>query len=186
MAKARAAWLRGAQVTLVSGPVELKDPLGVETIRVETAAQMYDAITSRAPEMDIIVKTAAVADYTPATVAADKIKKSGDNMAMEVVRTKDILKALGENKPEGQVLCGFSMETKDLLENSAKKLGGKNADMIIANDLNVEGAGFAVTTNVATIITKDGAEPLELMTKGELSDIVLSRALALYNQKHNG
>ena len=183
---ARAAWLRGAQVTLVSGPVELKDPLGVETIRVETAAQMYDAITSRAPEMDIIVKTAAVADYTPATVAADKIKKSGDNMAMEVVRTKDILKALGENKPEGQVLCGFSMETKDLLENSAKKLGGKNADMIIANDLNVEGAGFAVTTNVATIITKDGAEPLELMTKGELSDIVLSRALDLYNQKHNG
>ena len=90
------------------------------------------------------------------------------------------------NKPEGQVLCGFSMETKDLLENSAKKLGGKNADMIIANDLNVEGAGFAVTTNVATIITKDGAEPLELMTKGELSDIVLSRALDLYNQKHNG
>ena len=183
---ARAAWMRGAQVTLASGPVELADPIGVEVIRVETAAQMYDAVTSRAPQMDLIVKTAAVADYTPATVAQDKIKKSGDDMAIPVVRTKDILKALGENKPEGQVLCGFSMETKDLLENSTKKLGGKNADMIIANDLKVPGAGFGVSTNVATIITKDGAEPLELMSKADLSDIVLSRALDLYNQKHNG
>ena len=183
---ARAAWMRGAQVTLVSGPVELADPIGVEVIRVETAAEMYDAVTSRAPQMDLIVKTAAVADYTPATVAQDKIKKSGDDMAIPVVRTKDILKALGENKPEGQVLCGFSMETKDLLENSTKKLGGKNADMIIANDLKVPGAGFGVSTNVATIITKDGAEPLELMSKADLSDIVLSRALDLYNQKHNG
>lgn len=106
-------------------PCGVEGPSGVETIRVETAAQMYDAITSRAPEMDIIVKTAAVADYTPATVAADKIKKSGDNMAMEVVRTKDILKALGENKPEGQVLCGFSMETKDLLETPPRSWGGQ-------------------------------------------------------------
>ena len=185
-AVAKAAALRGAEVTLVSAHTEVAPPRFVKLVQVTSARDMFEAVKAAAADQDVIVKAAAVADYRPAEVSDQKVKKKDGDLSIRLERTDDILAWLGDHRREGQFLCGFSMETKDLLENSAKKLGGKTADMILANDLNVEGAGFAVTTNVATIITKDGAEPLELMTKGELSDIVLSRALDLYNQKHNG
>lgn len=160
---------RGASVTLISGKTNLDAPLGVKRIPVESAEDMFEAVKREAPEQDIIIKAAAVADYTPVTVSGEKIKKQeGDNVLL-LKRTTDILKWLGEHKREGQFLCGFSMETENMLENSRKKLVNKKADMIVANNLRVEGAGFAADTNVVTLITPQETEELPKMSKEEVS-----------------
>ena len=178
---ARAAAMRGAHVTLVSGPVNLATPAGVDLVPVTTAAEMFEAVTSRAPEQDVIIKAAAVADYRPLTVADNKIKKGADDqdLSIPLARTQDILAWLGDHKQPGQFLCGFSMETEHMLENSRKKLAKKHLDMIAANNLKVEGAGFGGSTNVLTLITTDSETPLPLMTKEEdahrLLDEILSR-----------
>ena len=173
-ALARVAAKRGADVTLVTGPVNLETPLNVNRVDIVTAEDMFQAITSRAPENDIIIMSAAVADYTPETVADNKIKKHEGGMSIPLKRTKDILKYLGENKKDGQFLCGFSMETENLLENSTAKLDKKNADMICANNLKVPGAGYKVDTNIITIIKKGSAVELPLMTKDEAAYEILS------------
>ena len=178
---AKAAAARGARVTLVSGPVELTPPSYVETVNITSAKDMFDEVTKRAEQQDIIIKAAAVADYRPANVAADKIKKSSSDsdLTLELERTDDIIAYLGQHKKEGQILCGFSMETRDLLENSRKKLEKKNLDIIAANSLTTEGAGFGVSTNVLTLITKDGEEPLPLMSKAEAADKLLDRIMEI-------
>ena len=172
-AVARAAAMRGANVTLVSGPTEIDPPPFVEVIDVVSAEEMFKAITSRASKQDIIIKTAAVADYRPAVVATEKVKKKDGDMSIHLERTKDILAYLGEHKREGQFLCGFSMETENMLENSITKLVKKNLDMVIANNLKVEGAGFGTNTNVVTVITRKGGEQLPLMSKDEVADKIL-------------
>lgn len=172
---ARAAMRRGAQVTLVSGPVSLQAPPFVEVIPVESAEEMYEAVMARAGEQDMIVKTAAVADYRPATVAEEKIKKADNDMAIPLVRTRDILGALGASRREGQVICGFSMETEHMLENSQAKLRKKHVDMIVANNVKETGAGFGVDTNLVTIITETGAEKLPLMSKDQVAHAILDR-----------
>ena len=178
-ALAKAAMLRGAEVTLVAAHAEAAPPMFVDLVKVVSAADMYEAVTSRAPEQDIIIKAAAVADYTPMTVSDSKVKKKDGDMAIELKRTQDILKALGAAKKEGQFLCGFSMETDNVLENSRKKLSGKNADMICANSLRTAGAGFGVDTNVITLITADSEVELPQMTKEEAAhkifDTILER-----------
>lgn len=182
-ALARIAARRGADVTLVSGPVHLDTPLNVKRVDIVTAADMYKEITGRAGDMDIIIMSAAVADYTPETVADNKIKKKEGGMSIPLVRTRDILKTLGENKKEGQFICGFSMETENLLENSSAKLEKKNADMICANSLRVPGAGYKVDTNIITIIKRQkyGGEPvireLPLMSKDEAANEILSEII---------
>ena len=175
---AKACMLRGADVTLVSGPTSLAYPPFVEVVPVTTAKDMYEAVTSRSKEMDIIIKAAAVADYRPSQVADEKMKKSNDAMSIPLERTDDILKYLGEHKPEGQFLCGFSMETQNMLENSRKKLTKKNLDMIVANNLKVAGAGFQTDTNVVTLITKDSELELPLMEKEEVAHYLLDEILA--------
>lgn len=170
---ATAAARRGAIVTLVSGPVALKKPAYVNTVDVVTAEDMFDAVMQYAPDADIIIKAAAVADYRPATVADNKLKKSDDALSIPLERTKDILGTLGKEKREGQFLCGFSMETENMLENSRKKLEKKNLDMIAANNVKEPGAGFAVETNVLTLITKDGETALPLMRKDAAADALL-------------
>jgi len=179
-AVAGAAALRGADVTLVSGPTNLATPMGVRRIDVVSAADMYEAMVAEAESSDIIVMAAAVADYTPETVADNKIKKSsdGEGMSVSLTRTKDILKTLGERKREGQFICGFSMETEKLLENSKRKLESKNADMICANSLRTEGAGYQVDTNIITMITADDMEELPLMSKAAAADKILDKILA--------
>jgi phosphopantothenoylcysteine decarboxylase/phosphopantothenate--cysteine ligase len=172
-AVARAAAMRGAHVTLVSGPTEIDPPPFVEVVDVVSAEEMFKAITSRASKQDIIIKTAAVADYRPAVVATEKVKKKDGDMSIHLERTKDILAYLGEHKREGQFLCGFSMETENMLENSITKLVKKNLDMVIANNLKVEGAGFGTNTNVVTVITRKGGEQLPLMSKDEVADKIL-------------
>ncbi len=174
---AKAAARRGAKVTLVSGPTALKKPAYVDTVDVVSAQDMFDAVTARAQDADIIIKAAAVADYRPATVADNKIKKADDALSIPLERTKDILAALGNSKRPGQFLCGFSMETENLLENSRKKLGKKNLDMVAANNLKVEGAGFGVDTNVLTLITPDGTVDLPLMSKDAAADALLDAIL---------
>jgi phosphopantothenoylcysteine decarboxylase/phosphopantothenate--cysteine ligase len=174
---AKMAALRGADVTLVSGPVSLKVPYGVTCVDVETAQDMYDAVIDAAPKMDIIIKSAAVADYTPAAVADNKIKKTDGDISIPLVRTKDILKTLGESKKDGQFICGFSMETENVLENSRAKLEKKNVDMICANNLKVEGAGFKTDTNVVTIITREKTVELPKMSKEEVADEILNHIL---------
>ncbi|MCR5798189.1 MAG: bifunctional phosphopantothenoylcysteine decarboxylase/phosphopantothenate--cysteine ligase CoaBC [Eubacterium sp.] len=160
---------RGAEVTLVSAPTNLRCPTGVKRVDVVTAGDMFDRVTEISDDMDIIVKAAAVADYTPKSTSDHKIKKSDGEMSIELMRTKDILKYLGENKKPGQILCGFSMETENLIENSQKKLVGKNVDLVVANNLNVKGAGFAGDTNVVTIVKKDGIVELPCMSKREVA-----------------
>ncbi|MCI8537413.1 MAG: bifunctional phosphopantothenoylcysteine decarboxylase/phosphopantothenate--cysteine ligase CoaBC [Oscillospiraceae bacterium] len=178
---ARAASARGAVVTLVSGPTALKKPAYVETVDVVTAQEMFDAVTSRSGEQDIIIKAAAVADYRPASVAAEKIKKSedGTDLTLQLERTSDILGWLGEHRREGQFLCGFSMETERLLENSRMKLAKKHLDLIAANNLREEGAGFGRSTNVLTLISAEDELALPLMSKDEaahrLLDVIVSR-----------
>ncbi len=174
---AKAAARRGAEVTLVSGPTALPRPGYMEIVDVESARDMFDAVTSRAPEMDIIIKAAAVADYRPADVAEDKIKKKDGDLSIPLERTQDILGTLGQRKREGQFLCGFSMETRDLIDNSRKKLTKKNLDMVAANNVKVAGAGFGVETNVLTLITAQGEKELPLMSKDAAADALLDAIL---------
>ena len=176
-AVAKAAAMRGANVTLVSGPVQLEKPPFMEVVDVVSAEEMFQAVTSRAAKQDIIIKSAAVADYRPAVVATEKVKKKDGDMSISLERTKDILAYLGANKKEGQFLCGFSMETENMLENSITKLVKKNLDMVIANNLKVEGAGFGTNTNVVTVITRKGGEQLPLMSKDEVADKILDAIL---------
>ena len=178
-AVARAASDRGAEVTLVTGPTALKPPAFVETVEVTSAQEMFDAVTRRAQEQDIIVKAAAVADYRPAEYSENKLKKGeGDPLSLPLERTRDILLWLGEHKKPGQFLCGFSMETERLLENSRKKLKKKNLDMVAANSLNEAGAGFGGSTNVLTLITADSEEQLPLLSKEEAAHRLLDGILA--------
>lgn len=175
IAMARAAMQRGAEVTLVCGHCDVQPPMFVNVVNIQTAQEMFEAVTSRADEQDIIIKAAAVADYTPAQTADSKLKKSDDDMKIDLVRTKDILKTLGEDKREGQLICGFSMETDNVIENSRAKLEKKNCDMICANSLRTQGAGFGTDTNVITMITADGCEELELMSKDEAAHKILDK-----------
>lgn len=178
-ALAKNAMLRGADVTLVMGKCDSEPPVFVNTVKVQSAKDMYDAVIERADSMDIIVKAAAVADYRPKNVSSEKVKKQDGNMSIELERTDDILKTLGERKKDGQFICGFSMETENMLENSRKKLEKKNCDMIVANNLKQDGAGFGGNTNIVTLITKDDEVQLEKMTKDEVAekifDFILSR-----------
>lgn len=175
---ARAAAARGAEVTLVSGPTQLKKPAYVKVVDVVSAAEMFEAVTTASAQQDIIIKAAAVADYRPQTIATDKIKKDGNAAAIPLVPTEDILAWLGKNKQPGQFLCGFSMETQNLEENSRKKLVSKGVDMIAANNLKEEGAGFAVSTNLLTLITATGCNPLPLMSKEEAAHRLLDEILS--------
>lgn len=174
---AQAAAQRGAQVTLVSGPVALKRLPYVETVDVVSAQEMFEAVTARAAEQDIIIKAAAVADYRPMVVAEDKMKKSDDALSIPLERTQDILGWLGQHRQPGQFLCGFSMETQNMVENSRKKLEKKRVDMIAANNLKVKGAGFGVDTNLLTLITKDGLDELPMVTKEAAADLLLDSIL---------
>ena len=178
-AVAKAAAKRGARVTLVSGPTELPAPVGVSVVDVVSAQDMFDAVTARSADQDIIIKAAAVADYRPAEVAGDKIKKRGDDsdLCLRLERTNDILAYLGEHKKDGQILCGFSMETKDMLANSRKKLVKKNLDLIAANNLKEAGAGFGVDTNLLTVISADEEISLPLMSKQEAADRLLDEIM---------
>ena len=178
---AKMAMLRGATVTLVSGPVAIEPPMFVDTIAVESAQQMYEAVMTHAKEADIIIKSAAVADYAPAQVSPEKIKKSEGDVSIPLTRTKDILAALGEKKREDQFVCGFAMETEHLLENATAKREKKNVDMIVANSIRQEGAGFGVDTNVATFITKEGLRSLPLMSKEALAMEILDEAMRTQN-----
>lgn len=178
-ALARAAMHRGAEVTVVAAHTDVEPPLFVNVVPVQTAAEMYDAIVSRAQDYDFVIKAAAVADYTPAVTADNKIKKKDGDLSIPLVRTKDILKALGENKRPGQILCGFSMETENVLENSRKKLESKHCDMICANSLKSAGAGFGTDTNIVTLITKNSEESLELMSKEQVAHKILDKLLTI-------
>lgn len=171
---ARVAAARGAEVTLVTGPTEIKKPGFVKVVPIESAREMYEAVTVASEEQDAIIKAAAVADYRPAHVSDEKIKKKdGDELSIPVERTDDILAYLGSHKKPGQFLCGFSMETEHMLENSRKKLEKKNLDMIVANNLKVAGAGFGTDTNIVTLITKAGERQLEKMSKEQVADKLL-------------
>lgn len=176
---AKVCMQRGAKVTLVTGPTNLPKPRFVDLIEVTTAREMFEAVTALAGEQDIIIKAAAVADYRPREVKEEKIKKSDTQMSLEMEKTDDILKFLGENKKEGQFLCGFSMETENMVANSRKKLEKKNLDMVVANNLKVEGAGFSGDTNVVTLITKDEEVSLQLMSKEEAADHILDKILSM-------
>lgn len=176
---AKLAMLRGAEVTLVAGPLAVEPPPFVEVVNIKTAQDMYDAVTGRAQDMDFIFKAAAVADYTPAEVAADKVKKKDVDLSIPLRRTRDILQYLGDHRRDGQVLCGFSMETRDLLENSAAKLEKKHVDMICANNLKVAGAGFGTDTNVISVITKTGVTELPLQSKDDAANAILDIAVSL-------
>lgn len=176
-ALARAAMLRGADVTLVSGPVSLAPPPFVTVVPVRSADDMFRAVTAVSDQQDIIIKAAAVADYTPVFVSGEKVKKKDGDMNIPLKRTEDILKYLGEHRREGQFLCGFSMETEHMIENSQKKLFSKHVDMIAANNLKTAGAGFGTDTNVVTLITRDNIEELPIMTKDETAHVILDRIL---------
>ncbi|MEG2959446.1 MAG: phosphopantothenoylcysteine decarboxylase, partial [Oscillospiraceae bacterium] len=177
---ARAAAARGATVTLVTGPTALKHPPYMEVVDVVSAEEMFGAVTTRSNAQDIIIKSAAVADYRPETVAADKIKKDAEDglFRLPLSRTRDILAWLGEHRRPGQFLCGFSMETRDMLENSRKKLERKHIDMIAANNLRETGAGFGVDTNLLTIITQETELALPLLSKDEAAQRLLDEILA--------
>ena len=172
-ALAKVAAYRGADVTLVTGPTEIDPPRFVNVVKITSAKDMYDAVTSRSDEMDVIIKAAAVADYRPKVVGTEKTKKKDGDMAIELERTDDILKFLGEHKKEGQFLCGFSMETQNMMENSRAKLEKKNLDMVVANNLKVAGAGFGTDTNVVTLIKKDKEVELDIMSKEEVAVRIL-------------
>ncbi len=180
---ARAAMLRGAEVTVVAAHTDVVPPMFVKVIPVTTAAEMFTAVTENAPEQDIIIKAAAVADYTPAAVADSKVKKQEGDLVIPLKRTQDILKHLGQHKKPGQFLCGFSMETDNVIENSRKKLDSKNCDMICANSLRTAGAGFGADTNVITLITAEGEEELTLMSKDAAAHRILDAILAQGSRK---
>jgi phosphopantothenoylcysteine decarboxylase / phosphopantothenate---cysteine ligase len=172
---AKMAMLKGAEVTLISGKVSLSPPPFVNFISVTSAQDMYEAVEQHATNMDVIIKAAAVADYRPKAAAEEKIKKNDENMSIELERTVDILGSLGKRKSKNQFLCGFSMETENMLENSKEKLIKKNLDMIIANNLKTAGAGFGTDTNIVTIITEDGMEELPIMSKEEVAIRILDK-----------
>lgn len=174
---ARNCMLRGAAVTLVTGPVSLTPPMFTDVVPVTSAAEMFEAVTSRAGEQDIVVKAAAVADYRPAAVAGEKIKKGDGALSLSLERTQDILAWLGAHKRPGQFLCGFAMETQDLLANARKKLEAKNADLIVANSLRTEGAGFGTDTNVVTLLAREGERQLPLMSKDDVAAQVVDEIL---------
>lgn len=176
---AKMAMLRGAEVTLVSGPTAIEPPLFVKVVPVTSARDMFEAVTGLSDEQDIIIKAAAVADYRPKQVSEDKVKKKDDQASIELERTDDILKYLGQHKKQGQFLCGFSMETRDMLRNSRAKLEKKNLDMVAANNLKVEGAGFQGDTNVLTLITQDEEVSLPLMSKEDAALKILDKILLL-------
>lgn len=174
---AKECMLRGAEVTLVKAAATAEPPMFVDMVEVQSAADMFEAVVSRSEDMDIIIKAAAVSDYTPAAVSDQKVKKKDGDLAIAMKRTKDILKYLGEHKGEGQFLCGFSMETENMLENSSAKLEKKNADMIVANNLKDSGAGFGTDTNLVTLITREGVKPLSLMGKDQVAKAVIDSIL---------
>ena len=180
---ARRAMERGADVTLISGPTDLDRVPFVETVDVVSAQDMFEAVSARAEESDLIFKAAAVADYTPCDYSGDKIKKKEGDLSIPLKRTTDILAWLGEHRRPGQVICGFSMETRDMVANSQAKLEKKKVDMICANNLKVSGAGFGVDTNILTVITRRGAEELPLMGKEDAAGQVLDRAVALLGER---
>ena len=180
-ALARMAMLRGAEVTLVSGPVSIAPPPFVNLVPIVSAQDMFEAITAHAPQSDFIFMAAAVADYTPVQYADDKIKKHDGDMQIPLKRTRDILGYLGEHRKDNQIICGFSMETRDMLENSRAKLQKKRVDMICANNLKVPGAGFGVDTNVITMITEGDITELPLLSKEETANAILDKAISLTN-----
>ena len=180
---AKVCSMRGADVTLVSGKTAIKPPLFVDVVPVTTARDMYEAVTSRFDQQDIVIKAAAVADYRPKTISDQKVKKADGELSIEMERTDDILKYLGEHKREDQFLCGFSMETEHMLENSRKKLEKKNLDMIVANNVKVEGAGFAGDTNIVTLITKDDETQLPLLSKEETAVEIMNKILEITAEK---
>ena len=168
---------RGANVTLVTGPVAITPPMFVDVVNMTSAADMAEEVKKRATEQDIIIKTAAVADYRPSNPATEKKKKKDKDSSIELERTEDILAYLGANKKDGQFICGFSMETENMLENSRAKLEKKNVDMIVANNLKVKGAGFGTDTNVVTFITKDDCKELEIMSKADVANCLVSEII---------
>ena len=174
---AKVCSMRGAEVTLVSGKTAIKPPLFVDVVPVTTAREMYEAVTGRSDRQDIVIKAAAVADYRPKTISEQKVKKTDGELSIEMERTDDILKYLGEHKRANQFLCGFSMETEHMLENSRKKLQKKNLDMIVANNVKVEGAGFAGDTNIVTLITRDDETQLPLLSKEETAVEIMNKIL---------
>ncbi len=176
---ARCAMERGAEVTLVTGQTFISKPPFVKVVPVVSARDMLEAVKEHMEEADFIIKSAAVADYTPETVADEKIKKQEEDMSIPLIRTTDILKYVGEHRKPHQVVCGFAMETRDLLENAAKKLRDKNADMIVANNLKVAGAGFGTDTNVVTLIKRDETRELPLLTKEEVAKVILDEMLGM-------
>ncbi len=176
---ARCAMERGAEVTLVTGQTSISKPPFVKVVAVVSAKDMFEAVKEHMKEADFIIKSEAVADYTPETVADEKIKKQEEDMSIPLIRTADILKYVGEHRKPNQVVCGFAMETRDLLENAAKKLRNKNADMIVANNLKVTGAGFGTDTNVVTLIKRDGTRELPLLTKEEVAKVILDEMLGV-------
>ena len=181
-ALARMAMLRGAEVTLVSGPVCIAPPPFVRLVPIVSAQDMFEAVAAHAPQSDLIFMAAAVADYTPVQYADDKIKKHDADMQIPLKRTQDILGYLGEHRKENQIICGFSMETRDMLENSRAKLQKKRVDMICANNLKVPGAGFGVDTNVITMITQTETTELPLLSKDEAANVILDKAIGLSNR----
>ena len=181
-ALARMAMLRGAEVTLVSGPVSIAPPPFVRLVPIVSAQDMFEAVTAHAPQSDLIFMAAAVADYTPVQYADDKIKKHDADMQIPLKRTQDILGYLGEHRKENQIICGFSMETRDMLENSRAKLQKKRVDMICANNLKVPGAGFGVDTNVITMITQTETTELPLLSKDAAANAILDKAVSLSRQ----
>ena len=178
-AVAKCAMERGAEVTLITGETSIPKPPFVKIIPVVSAQDMFEAVEANYKEADFIIKSAAVADYTPCTVAADKMKKKDEDLSIALKRTTDILKYIGEHKGENQVVCGFAMETKDLIVNAAKKLQSKKVDMIVANNLKVQGAGFGTDTNVVTLIKKDETKELPILSKEEVAEKILDEMLVL-------
>ncbi|MCM1506690.1 MAG: bifunctional phosphopantothenoylcysteine decarboxylase/phosphopantothenate--cysteine ligase CoaBC [Ruminococcus flavefaciens] len=183
-ALARIAMLRGADVTVIAGHTDIQPPMFVNLIKAESAEDMFREVTVRHSDFDIIIKSAAVADYTPFTTADNKIKKSDDDMSIPLKRTKDILQYIGKAKPKGQVICGFSMETENVIENSQKKLERKNCDMVCANSLKTAGAGFGTDTNIVTLITSDSIEELPIMPKEQVAGIILTKLNELYKRNN--
>ena len=181
-ALAKRAAMRGAEVTLVSGQVSIAPPPFVKVVSITSAKDMFDAVTAVSDEQDIIIKAAAVADYRPAVVSDEKMKKKDGDLSIELERTDDILKYLGEHKREGQFLCGFSMETQNMIENSRDKLKKKNLDMICANNLKVEGAGFKTDTNILTLITKNEEVSLDMMSKEDAAGVILDKIVLLQSK----
>lgn len=176
---AKCAMERGAEVTLITGETSIPKPPFVNIVPVVSARDMFEAVKAHYEEVDFIIKAAAVADYTPENVSDEKIKKKEDDMSISLIRTVDILKYVGEHRRKNQIICGFAMETKDLIENAARKLVSKNVDMIVANNLKVRGAGFGTDTNVVTLIKQDERKELPIMTKDEVAKAILDEMLAM-------